>query len=165
MVLSQLLEMHRDTALSTTLCAAAHQDSMHKESQVRALLCQAGLLLTPSSSPTNSPGPVPAAGDGAPWGCTAPSQAVASSGTKKTCVGPPPTSSQGPVPPAAGTISLLSTQPCWRHRLEQTNLLPQSARGGLEGASEAPHTVAVAGRMLQWDIHSTAASAASSLPV
>lgn len=55
MVSSQPLEMHRDCALSGRLHAAACNNTTHRETQARALLCQAGLLLTPVQVPAAAP--------------------------------------------------------------------------------------------------------------
>lgn len=74
-VSSQPLEMHRDCALSGRLQAAARHSTTHKETQARALLCQAGLCL-PCTSPTSSPEPVTAVGQ-VSQGCLTPCQATA----------------------------------------------------------------------------------------
>lgn len=61
-----------------------------------------------------------------------------------------PRSQPGPVPPAAVTISLLTPQPHWKHRQEQTTSRP----GRAGGASKAmTGTVAVVGTRLPWYKH------------
>lgn len=83
-MLSQPSEMHRDVALGRRLHAATCQDTTHKETQARSLLCRAGLPLTPSTSPTSSPGPVTAVKDGFSRAASLPRQATVLSGTKDT---------------------------------------------------------------------------------
>lgn len=72
---SQPLEMHRDCALSGRLQAAACHNTTHKETQARALLCQAGLLPALHKSHQH-PEPVTAVGQGS-QGCLTPCQATA----------------------------------------------------------------------------------------
>lgn len=125
-VLPQPSETHRD---------AAHQDTTHKETQARALLCWAGLPLVPSTSPTSSPRPEM----GSPGlrrslvrlqhyvalGTRQPSHSLAARTGPSSCRDDLP----------------LSPQPCWRRRAEQSNLLPQPKPGeSTGGPSEATST-------------------------
>lgn len=146
MVSSQPLEMHRDCALSGRLQAAACHSTTHRETQARALLCQAGLCL-PCTSPTSSPEPVTAVGQasGLPHSLSGYSRSS-------------PRSQPGPVPPAAVTISLLTPQPRWKHRQEQTTSRPERAGGASKAMTG---TVAVAGTRLPRYKHSGAAATAA----
>lgn len=69
-----------------------------------------------------------------------------------------PRSQPGPVPPAAVTISLLTPQPRWKHRQEQTTSRPERAGGASKAMTG---TVAVAGTRLPRYKHSGAAATAA----
>lgn len=146
-VSSQPLEMHRDCALSGRLQAAACHSTTHKETQARALLCQAGLLFALHKSHQQ-----PQASDCC--GAGFPGLPHSLSGYSRSS----PRSQPGPVPPAAVTISLLTPQPRWKHRQEQTTSRPERAGGASKAMTG---TVAVAGTRLPRYKHSGAAATAA----
>lgn len=99
-----------------------------------------------------TPAQVPAAAlsqwllwDSFPWAASLPGRYSRSS----------PCSQPGAVPPAAGTISLLTPQPRWKHRQEQRHLLPREGWGCEQGHDR---TVAVVGTRLPRHRHSGAES-------
>lgn len=124
-VSSQPLEMHRDCALSGRLQAAACHNTTHKETQARALLCQARAPACPAQVP-----PAPRASDCC--GAGLPGLPHSLSGYSRSS----PRSQPGPVPPAAVTISLLTPQPHWKHRQEQTTSRPGRAGGASKAMTE-----------------------------
>lgn len=124
-VSSQPLEMHRDCALSGRLQAAACHSTTHKENQARALLCQAGLLPALHKSHQQ-----PRASDCC--GAGSPGLPQLLSGCSRSS----PRSQSGPVPPAAVPTSLLTPQPRWKHRQEQTTSHPGRAGGASKAVTE-----------------------------
>lgn len=89
---------------------------------------------SPAPTQLNSPGPVTATGDGAPWGCITPCQHQVA---PRTCQ---PSSHQLLRTSPSSCCDNLSTHPPDHAggRLEQTSLLPQPARRGFGDAR--PHT-------------------------
>lgn len=151
-VSSQPLEMHRDCALSGRLQAATVGDSSLPQHNTQ------GNPGKSSPVPSRAPAcpaqvpPAPRASDCC--GAGFPGLPHSLSGYSRSS----PRSQPGPVPPAAVTISLLTPQPHWKHRQEQTTSRP----GRAGGASKAmTGTVAVVGTRLPWYKHGGGAASTS----
>lgn len=143
-VSSQPLEMHRDYALSGRLHAAACHNTTHKETQ-QELSCARPVSCSPLHKSHQQP-------QGSDCCGTAFPELPHSTRLQKP-------HSQPAVPPAAVTISLLTPQPRWKHRQEQSHLLLPGRAGGASKAMTG--TVAVVGTRLPRYQHSRAAVTAA----